>query len=155
MNETFKRPESVLVVLYSEAQQVLVLQRKDDNNFWQSVTGSMEAFESPIDTALREVQEEIGIQLSHPLAGQRRQSDFLVIDCRWVNQYQIRDEWQYRYGPGITVNFEYVFVAKIPLDVKIKLTEHLCYRWLKKSDAIDKVWSTSNKLAIDKFVPDA
>jgi len=32
-----KRPESVLVVIYSQALNVLVLQRDDDAEFWQSV----------------------------------------------------------------------------------------------------------------------
>ena len=42
---TYKRPESVLVVLYNEHSQVLVMQRNDDPDFWQSVTGTIEADE--------------------------------------------------------------------------------------------------------------
>lgn len=40
----YKRPESVLVVIYArQSGRVLMLQRRDDPDFWQSVTGSLEA----------------------------------------------------------------------------------------------------------------
>ena len=39
----YKRPVSVLVVIYAEdTKRVLMLQRRDDPDFWQSVTGSPE-----------------------------------------------------------------------------------------------------------------
>lgn len=60
----YKRPESVLVVVYVQSsRQVLMLQRRDDPDFWQSVTGSLEDNETPRETALREVKEEIGIDI--------------------------------------------------------------------------------------------
>jgi len=43
----YKRPESVLVVLYDEHHRILLLQRDDDASFWQSVTGTIETGESP------------------------------------------------------------------------------------------------------------
>jgi dATP pyrophosphohydrolase len=40
---SFKLPVSVLVVIYAEdTKRVLMLQRRDDPAFWQSVTGSLE-----------------------------------------------------------------------------------------------------------------
>lgn len=39
----YKLPVSVLVVIYAEdTKRVLMLQRRDDPDFWQSVTGSLE-----------------------------------------------------------------------------------------------------------------
>lgn len=39
----YKRPVSVLVVIYAEdTKRVLMLQQRDDPDFWQSVTGSLE-----------------------------------------------------------------------------------------------------------------
>jgi dATP pyrophosphohydrolase len=140
-----KRPESVLVVLFNEQQQVLVLQREDDPNFWQSVTGSMEIGEVPVQTALREVLEETGIDIVG--------CKLLIADCRQVNQYVIREDWRYRYAQGVTTNFEYVFCVQIPAQSAIHLTEHLQYLWLEKSAAIAKVWSATNKIAIEQFVP--
>lgn len=149
---TFKRPESVLVVLYNEHKQVLVIQRLDDANFWQSVTGTMEANEAPIQTAQREVLEETGIDLRF---NRKEKNGFLqhLMDCRQVNQYSIRPQWRYRYEAGVTNNFEYVFCACVPSKANIILTEHSAYEWLSKTAAIEKVWSPSNKRAIAQFVP--
>lgn len=144
-----KRPESVLVVLYNQDNNVLVLQRMDDPTFYQSVTGSMEENESPIQTALREVYEEVGIHLN---LGHGKNN--ILADCRLVNQYCIREDWRHRYEKGVTKNFEYVFCAQIDKAADIKLSEHLSYQWMTKPLAIEKVWSKSNKYAIEKFVPE-
>ena len=53
-----KRPESVLVLVYTEASEVLMLRRTYPSDFWQSVTGSLEWGEKPYDTAVRELWEE-------------------------------------------------------------------------------------------------
>lgn len=146
---TLKRPESVLVVLYNEHKEVLVLQRDDDADFWQSVTGSLELNESPVQTAMREVLEETGIDLHHRMFTAQQ-----IMDCRQVNQYVIREDWRYRYAKNVTTNFEYVFCAQVPANADIVLTEHLQFLWLSKTEAIKKVWSNTNKQAIFKFVPD-
>lgn len=40
----YKHPVSVLVVIFAQdTGRVLMLQRRDDSGFWQSVTGSLEA----------------------------------------------------------------------------------------------------------------
>ncbi|MCP5010244.1 MAG: dihydroneopterin triphosphate diphosphatase [Aestuariibacter sp.] len=143
---TYKRPESVLVVLYNEHSQVLVMQRNDDPDFWQSVTGTIEAGELPIAAAYREVGEETGVKLS-PQSGD-------IVDCQHVNQYEIRKEWQHRYPPDNFVNTEYVFVTQIPSDSRIILTEHSAYEWLDKPEALARVWSPSNRNAILAFVPE-
>ena len=53
-----KRPESVLVVVYSADSQVLMLRRHEPPTFWQSVTGSLEWGEQPEQAARRELVEE-------------------------------------------------------------------------------------------------
>lgn len=141
----YKRPESVLVVLYS-GSDVLMLQRKDDPEFWQSVTGTMEENETSLETAYREVREETGIVCTpdfHP-----------IIDGKTTAQYTIRPQWQYRYAPDTKVNTEYAFSVEIARDSEIALTEHLAYLWLPKQQAIQKAWSPSNQEAIAKFVPE-
>ena len=135
------------MVLYDAQGRVLVLQRDDDPDFWQSVTGAMEEGESPAQTALREVQEETGIDLfSNP---------HLLVDCRHANQYKIRKIWRHRYPPDTICNTEYVFCAQVTGQEEIALTEHLQYQWLEKNAAMERVWSSTNRDAIDRFVPDA
>ena len=142
---SYKRPESVLVVLYS-GSDVLLLQRKDDPDFWQSVTGTMESGETPLFTAYREVAEETGLYFA--VDSQR------IVDCDTQSKYEIRPQWQHRYAPGHTVNTEYTFCVEIDRDSEIVLSEHLAYVWLPKQEAIAKAWSPSNQEAIRAFVPE-
>ncbi len=143
---TFRRPESALVVIYDIASRVLLLQRQDDPDFWQSVTGTLEFDEFPLQTAIREVAEETGIDV--------QALGLEMVDCRSINQYKIRDIWRHRYPPECTTNTEYVFALQVTGDESITLTEHDDYIWLDKPAAIEKAWSTTNQIAIQKFVPD-
>ena len=60
-----KNNNTVLIIVYTEnANQLLMLQRRDDPAFWQSVTGSLEQNETPYQAALREVREETGIDIA-------------------------------------------------------------------------------------------
>ena len=70
----FKRPESVLVVVHTD-DQVLLMERCSPEGFWQSVTGSLREDESPLDCAERELAEETGFA-----AGDLR--DLSAIDTR-------------------------------------------------------------------------
>ena len=64
----YKIPESVLVVMYSSEMEVLLIERADKPGFWQSVTGSKDMLDEPlIETAMREVQEETGVQVGSEL----------------------------------------------------------------------------------------
>ena len=59
--EKYKRPESVLVVIYSKTGHVLMMQRVFPKEFWQSVTGSLEWGENAEQAAKRELKEETGL----------------------------------------------------------------------------------------------
>ena len=60
----FKIPESVLVVVHTAGREVLLLERADRPGFWQSVTGSKDAPDEPLEeTCRREVAEETGIRI--------------------------------------------------------------------------------------------
>lgn len=137
---TYKQPVSVLVVIYSPDLDVLLLERADHPGYWQSVTGSVEVGETLLQTALREVQEETGID-----ASQQQLSDWHT-----QNIYEIYPHWRHRYAPGITHNTEHVFGLKLNRQVLVELSarEHLRYCWLTWQDAADKVFSPSNREAI-------
>lgn len=137
-----KRPESVLVVVYTLQAELLMLQRADDAEFWQSVTGTLEAGETPAQTALRELEEETGI------------SGVALHDCQHSAMFEIRSQWRYRYEPGTTHNREHVFLAELPGTVPIVLQpdEHLSYRWLSLQQALEQMWSATNRDAVKNFV---
>ena len=135
-----KQPVSVLVVIYTDDLDVLLLERADHPGYWQSVTGSRDGDELPADTAIREVGEETGLDA-------RR---YRLSDWQEQNVYEIYPHWRHRYAPGITHNTEHVFGLQLPRPVDIQLAprEHLNYRWLAWQDAAEMVFSPSNRAAI-------
>ncbi len=139
-----KRPESVLVIIYTMASQVLLLRRVWPAEFWQSVTGSMRWEEyDPLVTARRELTEETGL------------TGTAVVDCQIYQRFQIKPEWRSRYAPGVTHNLEHVFRLRLPaaLPVTLNPREHSEYEWLPRDQAAAKTSSWTNREAILRFVP--
>jgi dATP pyrophosphohydrolase len=136
----YKQPVSALVVIYTAALDVLLLERADHPDAWQSVTGSREGEEALRETAIREVGEETGLDATH----------YVLNDWLEQNVYDIYPQWRHRYPPGITQNTEHVFSLQLPQQVAVQLSprEHLCYRWLSWREAAEKVFSPSNRAAI-------
>lgn len=136
----FKRPESVLVVIYTADLQVLLLERAKHPGYWQSVTGSREDGESFTETAIREVGEETGLSIT---------TDQLVA---WPgeNVYEIMPEWRHRFAPEVTHNLERVFSLCLPKVCAITLsaTEHRDWRWVSQAEAAAACFSASNREAI-------
>jgi 8-oxo-dGTP pyrophosphatase MutT (NUDIX family) len=58
---SYKQPISTLVVIYTSALEVLLLDRADHPGYWQSVTGSRDDGEPLNHTAARETFEETGL----------------------------------------------------------------------------------------------
>ncbi|WP_137172259.1 dihydroneopterin triphosphate diphosphatase [Massilia sp. HP4] len=138
-----KIPESVLVVIYTSDMEVLVLERADRPGFWQSVTGSLDAPDEPLEqTAARELFEETGIVAD----GER----IALRDWQLANIYEIYPVWRHRYAPGVTHNTEHVFSVCVPRDIPILLSprEHVNHAWLPWLEAADRCFSSSNAEAI-------
>ncbi len=146
MLHVYKIPESVLVVIYTPELEVLLIKRADAVDFWQSVTGSKDAFEETYQqTAVREVHEETGIECaSETLAGPS------LLDWNLENEYDIYPHWQPRYAPGVTRNTEHLFGLGLPKRVPVCLSprEHLAYQWLPYRQAAAQCFSPSNAEAI-------
>lgn len=137
---TFKRPESVLVVVRSDDGRYLLLRRVGPPVFWQSVTGSMAWDEDdPAVTARRELAEETGF--TH--------GDLVATGV--CNRYPILAQWLHRYPPGVTENTEHVFVLRVPAPrvPHLQLREHDAWVWLPRAAAAARVWSWSNRAAIE------
>nr|WP_199271732.1 dihydroneopterin triphosphate diphosphatase [Paraglaciecola sp. L3A3] len=141
----YRIPQSALIVIYNQSGQVLVMQRNDDPEFWQSVTGTLEVGEAPAETAIREVKEETGIDIV--------KHQYQLLDCDKINTYPIREMWQHRYPPNTPFNTEHVFALQVADEHIVQLTEHSASLWLDKQAAIEKVWSDTNRQAIQLFVP--
>jgi dATP pyrophosphohydrolase len=137
----YKIPQSVLVVIHTARLDVLLINRADMPDYWQSVTGSKDTIDEPLETtARREVMEETGI-------------DFAIgrlEDWNIENVYDIYPRWLHRYGPGVTRNTEHVFGLCVPEGTPVTLSprEHTAYKWLPWRDAADSCASFSNAEAI-------
>lgn len=140
----YKRPVSVLVVIHHLAQQFLMLQRVDNPVFWQSVTGSLEADESPLMAAIRELEEETGLRVT---AAE-------MVDWQRHYEYDIFPEYWHRYAPGTRQNTEHVFSIQVNVDTPIHIaaTEHSAYRWVDAPTALAMAYSPSNRSAIEELI---
>jgi dATP pyrophosphohydrolase len=137
---THKIPVSVLVVIHSADGQVLLLERADAPGYWQSVTGSQDPGETLVETAIREVREETGLDATA----------FALTPWDIENRYEIYERWRHRYAPGVTHNTEHVFGLRLPAPLPVTLAprEHLRYQWLPWQAAAGRCFSPSNAAAI-------
>jgi dATP pyrophosphohydrolase len=136
--QQFRRPESVLVAIYTEDGEFLLLERRRPPGYWQSVTGSLEWGELADAAARREVIEETGI------------TQGVLVNLQWTQVYEILPAFGKVYAPGITRNLEHAFSLRLPRRVPVILSdsEHAQFRWASALDALDTVSSSTNRNVI-------
>lgn len=112
------RKRSAVGVLIFKDEQLLVLEPTYKSN-WLVPGGVVEKFESPLEAAIRECQEEIGIDVEI--------ESFLCAD--------------FKRGDSITGDaIHYLFSAKLPMKFEIKIDESEIKNalWLSSDEAINK-----------------
>ena len=134
-----KLPISVMVVVHTVQREVLLMERALRPGYWQSVTGSLDTMDEPLErAAAREVLEETGID------GGRLE--------RWNVTYtfEIYKQWRSRFAPGAIHNVENVFALELHARVPVTLAreEHTAFAWLPWREAAAKCFSWSNRDAI-------
>jgi dATP pyrophosphohydrolase len=136
-----RRPESVLIVIYTAGGDFLLMERCRPAGFWQSVTGSLEWGELPDPGARREVIEETGI------------AGGVLTNLEWTQTYEISPAFGRVYAPGVTHNLEHAFALQLSERVPVALcpTEHVQYRWLATADALALVSSHTNRAVIEQL----
>jgi len=139
----FKTPISALVLIHTQNLKVLIMERADKKGFWQSVTGSLEMGETPLQTAIREVREETGLDATQ----------YDLQDWHVMKEYEIYPHWRYRYAPEVTHNIEHVFGLTLPAPLAIKCApdEHVQYEWVDWREAATRVFSWTNVDALRKL----
>ncbi|HTV95718.1 MAG TPA: dihydroneopterin triphosphate diphosphatase [Steroidobacteraceae bacterium] len=136
--QSYRRPESVLIVIYTAGGEFLLLERRRPAGFWQSVTGSLEWGETADAAARRELIEETGI------------TQGLLRNLQWTQVYDILPSFGKKYAPGVTRNLEHAFALKLMQRVPVRLSEHehAQYRWMPAAEAIAKASSSTNRAVI-------
>ena len=133
----------MLVVVHTDDGQVLQLLRREPAGFWQSVTGSLRAGETPLKAARRELREETGLDGESGLA-----------DGGVINRYPIHPAWRHKYAPEVHENTEYVFHLCLPGTCDISISdEHLASRWLLREQAAEAAGSATDRAAILALLP--
>ena len=137
----YKLPVSVLVLVHTADREVLLLERALRAGYWQSVTGSLDELDEPLEqAAAREVREETGIDAT---AGRL---------TRWnvVYTFEIYQQWRHRFAPGVVHNVEHVFALELSSRVPVAMApqEHVAFAWLPWREAAAKCFSWSNRDAI-------
>lgn len=140
-DSVYRRPESVLIVIYTDLGEFLLLERRRPAGFWQSVTGSLEWGEMADGAARREVVEETGI------------TQGVLINLQWTQVYEILPAFGKVYAPGITRNLEHAFSLRLAQRVPVTLSdsEHVRHRWAWGADALETVSSSTNRAVIDRL----
>jgi dATP pyrophosphohydrolase len=136
---SYKRPESVLAVVYTASDKCLLLQRADQPDFWQSVTGSLNWQEQdPAEAVRRELFEETGLPIER------------IDNWRRVYVYPILPAWRSRYHPRVRFNFEHVFVVPLAEEKPVRLNpaEHRASAWLDFTEAEARASSWTNRNVI-------
>ena len=134
----YRRPESVLIVIYTEGGEFLLLERRRPPGFWQSVTGSLEWGEFADVAARREVIEETGI------------TQGVLVNLQWTQVYDILPAFGKVYAPGVSRNLEHAFSLRLAQRVPVTLSdsEHAQFRWASGVEAAALVSSSTNRIII-------
>ena len=124
------------MLIHTADLQVLIMERADKVGYWQSVTGSLEGDETPLQAAIREVMEETGLDAKL----------YNLQDWQASNVYEIYPHWRHRYAPGVVENTEHLFGLELPsaLPIKLALNEHIRYEWVDWREAAQRVFSWTN-----------
>jgi len=137
----YRRPESVLIVIYTDGGEFLLMERRRPAGFWQSVTGSLEWGELADSAARREVVEETGI------------TQGVLVNLQWTQVYEILRAFGKVYAPGITRNLEHAFSLRLAQRVPVTLSasEHVQFRWAGGADAVETASSSTNRAVIEQL----
>lgn len=110
------RAAGVLLVTETSPKKFLLMRHKDR---WDLPKGHCDGEETYLETALREMEEETGIPASV---------------CRFESEFQFDIEYDvtYKKSPGRIYQKKIrYFLAWVPNEVKIEVTEHEGYQWTK------------------------
>jgi dATP pyrophosphohydrolase len=137
----------VLVVIYAEdTKRVLMLQRRDDPAFWQSVTGSLEEGDRA-QAAAREVKEEVAIDVAC--------EQLTLMDCQRTVEFEIFLIYVIAMRRALSAIRNFGSVLRSLMNGRLCSPNIWTYRWVNAAEAAALTKSWSNRQAIEEFVINA
>ncbi len=119
-------PSVATSLLLNNEGKLLILKRsnrvKTYKEFWGGVAGYVEKNETPIETAYKEIKEEVGLKKEDIYL--KKKLDPITISDNYENK---RYEWKI---------FVFLFELSKKSDIKIDW-EHSEYKWIKPSEIIN------------------
>ena len=133
------------MVVHTRGGEVLLMERHEPADWWQSVTGSLEPGETPRDAAIRELREETGLAADG------------LMDLGMSEAFPIAPAWRHRFAPGVTENLEHAFALALdaPVEVQLDPAEHRRFAWLPWAEALERATSHTNRAAIERVRAEA
>ena len=115
-------PQVVTVLLINNEGKILILKRsnkvKTYKGLWGGVAGYIEEYEKPIETAFKEIKEEVGLE-KESVELTKQLEPIVFTDFYEQNKY----DWEI-----------FPFLFKLKKNSKIKIDwEHTEYRWITPS----------------------
>ena len=129
-----KKEKACGCIIINDENKILLVY-ENNHNFWGFPKGHVEGNETEIETALREVKEEVGLDVK------------IDKSKRFELHYTIRDEID---------KTSVFYVAKtLTTDVKIQIEEIIDYRWCTVEETLDTLtydnWKEMFKSVIPKL----
>ena len=141
--ELVARAETIrlIKVLVHDNDRVLLLHRRPERgNFWQPVTGSIEAGESPIDAARRELHEETG-NGGHPQ------------EMNLTQSFMIESQFLAARFPLPIIASEVAYAARIDsaLPIQMDAEEHDGFGWFTFAEAYERIKWSDDREALEQL----
>lgn len=136
-----RAPYQILTILYkrNEEKNLYCIFYRTSHPVWQFLSGGGEDDETPFETVVREVKEEICVNI--------KQEDIEKLDT--INTIPVANvTGEYTWGPNVFVIPEYTFAVNATgFDITLS-SEHKEYKWVEYEEAMSKLRYDSNKTAL-------
>lgn len=134
-------PYQTLTILYKKENNKILyaIFYRSSHPIWQFISGGGEDNETPLETVIREINEETSLKIN--------ERKIESLDSKTTIPV-LHVTGEYTWGANIYVIPEYSFAVEVE-ESNIQLSnEHKEYKWVEYSEAIDKLSYDSNKTAL-------
>ena len=138
-----RAPYQILAILYKRENNKILygIFYRNSHPIWQFISGGGENNENPLETVIREIEEETSLSVEKEKIEQLDSKTTIPV---------LNITGEYTWGKNVYVVPEYSFAIEIKdEDGNIQLSnEHKEYKWVEYEEALKKLKYDSNKTAL-------